>query len=163
MKHVPDEWKDAPIKEPTATEVQNWIDTMTAGTARATIRYFRAILRRAYHDGIIKQEPMRNRFTMPRRPKPTKTIWDEEDMSNVLNATRGEAIEPYLLVMIGTGCRKEEALALDWEKIEFVKNKKGKIKIAWITIDKAFTEPDGEHSTKNEQSERRVPVVGYIA
>ena len=162
-KHVPDAWKRSELRELTQTEVQAWVDTLTPGTARSSVRYLRAILRQAYGDGLLKTEPMTYSVHMPKSATPKKIIWDEQDIADALVAVRGMDIEPYMLTMCGSGCRKEEALARDWSDYECELSKKGKVKTCWITIDSAFTETDGEHLTKTSQSYRRVPVTGYVA
>jgi len=157
--HVPDAWKRAELHEPSQTELQAWVDTMTAPTARSAVKYLRSILRQAYGDGLLARVPMTEHLRY-RRESATKdsVVWDEEEAALVLLTVRGINVEPYILVALGAGLRREEAMALTWEDIEHVGD------VAWITISKTLTEADGlTDKTKTETSARRVPVVGYVA
>jgi integrase len=156
--HIPKHWANAELRELTQTEVQDWVDTLSPGTARSCVRYLRAILRQAYGDGLLKQQPMDYSVNMPKRTN-QKDIWDEEDIADVLKLVRGLEIEPYILLVCGTGCRREEALARRWDDLEFDDDG-----TCWVTIDSTLTAEDGlQESTKTEQSLRHVPICGYIA
>ena len=158
--HVPESWKRAELHEPSQTELQAWVDTMTAPTARSAVKYLRSILRQAYGDGLLARVPMTEHLRYRRESASDKdsVVWDEEEAALVLLTVRGLNIEPYILVALGAGLRREEAMALDWEDIEHIGD------VAWITINKTMTEADGlTDKTKTETSARRVPVVGYVA
>ncbi len=172
-RHVPDGWKEAELAEPSHAELQAWIDTMTPGTARASYKYLRATLRSAYADGLLPREPCVARVTYP-KGAPSEgggpsslaaKVWDESETVAAWLLLRGERLEAYVLVAAATGMRREEAIALGWEDIEFKVSRRGILHevTAWVSVDKALTEEDGMKGTKNPRSVRRVPVCGYAA
>ncbi|MDO4797223.1 MAG: tyrosine-type recombinase/integrase [Coriobacteriales bacterium] len=155
--HVPDEWKDAEIREPSETEIQLWVNGMREGTARSAVKYLRATLRRAYGDGLLKHKPMAAKAKYENE-EPARHVWDDEETAMALLAVRGLPIEPYILVALGAGLRREEAIALTWSDIECVCG------VAWVNVNKTVTEADGRRNKmKTKASERRVPVTGYVA
>lgn len=159
--HIPDEWKKAELHEPTQTEVQQWIDTMTRGTAKASVKHLRSILRQAYGDELLDRAPMEVKYRYPDKITDDRTVWNAEQMATVLLSVRGLEIEPYIVIGIGTGARREELIALNWEDI--VVERVGRSVIAWVSITKAITDKDFDKTTKTESSKRTVPVTGYIA
>lgn len=176
--HTPEEWKRAEIREPTFTEIQAHINKhfyeldengrptgkYNAGAAKSWCKYFKAILRAAWKDGILKTQPMKAAHTYPKDTKreATRAIWDEAETAAAWLLLRGHRLEAFTLIGAGAGTRREETIALNWEDIEFTTERDGNV-TAYITIDKAITEEDGAKGTKNEHSARVIPLTGYAA
>lgn len=161
-KHIPHAWKvkDITQAEPTARELQTWVNNMSQGTARSAFKYFKAILRAAWIDDLLQQQPMKAAPSF-RRASTIKSIWDETETAAAWLLMRGHSLEPYVLIAAATGARREEVAALDWEDIAFM-HESGEI-VAYVSITKAVTEEDGQKETKNEHSARVIPICGYAA
>lgn len=176
--HTPDEWKRAEIREPSYTEIQDHIDghfterdengrptgKYNAGAAKSWAKYFKAILRAAWKDGILKTQPMKaaHTYAQEKKGEATRAIWDETETAAAWLLLRGHRLEAYTLIGAGAGTRREETIALTWEDIEFITERGGNV-TAYITIDKAITEEDGAKGTKNSHSARVIPLTGYAA
>ena len=157
-KHVPKHWKNAELHDFTQSEVQAWVNTLSHGTAQSAVKYLRAVLNQAYGDNLLKYPPMHYHVQYQEQTSETRLVWSEYDIARALLAARDTEIEPYLLVVCGCGCRREEAAALKWSDIEC-----DEFGVVWIDITKTYTEKDRIHKLKTSTSRRRIPVTGYVA
>lgn len=162
-RHIPQGWKGAPVSEvPTYDQVQEWLMTLTAGTARSALRTLRAVLRHAYANGYIEREPLNHTYYYPRRRASADAeIWTVEEIAECLYRLQGDPLEAYVIVAAMTGARREEVLAITWSDLEF-SEVEGETRV-WVRIEKARTADDGLHGVKTDQSTRRVPIVGFYA
>lgn len=102
-----------------AYTIEVWLASFESEAMRygAFIRA-QSMYRQAYQWGIVQSNPF-DRVEKPRKPASEKTVADAELSALILDAFRGENIEPLVLIEFACGLRKSEALALDWEDISF--------------------------------------------
>ena len=88
---------------------------VASATVHAHARAVRAFLRFAYEEGWIK-EPITVR--MPRVEQKRMEVLSREDVRKVLSVcgTRDRAL---VMTLVDSGLRRGEALALDWEDVDF--------------------------------------------
>lgn len=115
----------------------------------------RAILRSAWEDGLMPDEPMRGRLDLPSRDTRPKAVWTAEQASEALSRLHGADIEPLCLAMLGAGLSASEARACDWG--DFSPD------CTEVTVDGAYTEMDGMKGPKTSRRYRTVPVLGVCA
>ena len=111
-----------PLQKVSRHDVQRLIDTMTdAGLQGSTIKTYMvgitAMLDAAVEDGIIPRSPAQ-RLTYPRVEDAERVTWSPLQMRRFLHATRDDATYgPLWALLIATGCRIGEALALEWDDV----------------------------------------------
>lgn len=87
------------------------------------------VLRHAYnlaYKWSIIQNNIFDKIDPPSREYGDKVVADADLASMIIGAMHGESIEPIFLLELSCGLRMSEALALDWEDIDF---KTGKVRI----------------------------------
>jgi integrase len=117
----------------------------------------RSVLEIAVRDGLVR----RNVAASVRRPTIKRTdarYLTVEEVGRLLEAAKGDRLEPLIVLMLGTGLRRGEALALHWSDVDLAA---GHLRVRWTLsrIDRhlIFDEP------KTERSRRFVPLPSPVA
>lgn len=96
---------------------------LSPGTIRDYHAIIYTVLEQAYKEMIIKYNPAK-RVTLPKkkRVRESKALQPEQ-LKAVLAALEGEPLPFRALItfFISTGCRRGEALALTWDKVDFAR------------------------------------------
>jgi integrase len=132
-----------------------------AGLSDSTVRLIytvaRAVLDTAVRDGLVR----RNVTAVVKRPtikRAEARYLTVEEVGRLLKAARGDRLEPLIVLMLGTGLRRGEALALHWSDVDLAV---GHVRVRWTLarIDRRliFDEP------KTERSRRFVPLPSPVA
>jgi integrase len=123
-----------------------------AGLSDSTVRLIytvaRAVLDIAVRDGLVR----RNVAAAVKRP----TIKRQEaryltpmEVGRLLEAAKGDRLQPLIVLMLGTGLRRGEALALHWRDVDL---SAGHVRVRWTLsrVDRAlmFDEPKTERSRR---------------
>lgn len=153
--HVSPRFGSRELCDPPAAEVQAWASSMSRGSAVHAVKLLRAVLRDAFYMGILPSEPMRRPVRYPSAPNDKLDVWTANEALDALSRLHGYSIEPCVLLMLGAGLRRSEALAVRWED---VLDGGG---IVRIRIDKGARRADG--LTKNAASVRWVAVAEPFA
>lgn len=113
MERVKDELGDFAFEQLTRQRMERWVlDTPEWVRARAHSALEKAVL----WDHIAKN-PLKGLLGVSTQRKGGRL--DAEQVRLVLAAFRGSPIEPGVIMQACCGLRKEEALALDWEDVDF--------------------------------------------
>ena len=145
-------------------EIQRWINGLPPQSAPNYVRTLRAILNQAHFDHIKSDAPMGGgyRYKLPRGRRNTPLpVWGANEVAKALVRLKGEQLYPLWLVMVGCGLSRSEALALNWEDIEWDSciGMDGKEHwLASITVSQACTSYDGMKEPKNDRRFRSVPM-----
>jgi integrase len=117
----------------------------------------RSVLEIAVRDGLVR----RNVAASVRRPtikRADARYLTVEEVGRLLEAAKGDRLEPLIVLMLGTGLRRGEALALHWSDVDLAA---GHLRVRWTLsrIDRhlIFDEP------KTERSRRFVPLPSPVA
>lgn len=143
------------VAEVSFARVQAWASGLPAASAPAYVRCLRAVLRAAWADGLLPEEPMRQRLRLPRRDGAPKEVWTAEEAAECLRRVRGEDIEPLVLVMLGAGLSASEARARDWADL-------GEGCLS-VSVGSAYTGRDGIKGPKCGRRWRTAPVLPQCA
>ena len=152
---VAETFGDMPLDAIPKTTIRTWAAQLPAQSAPSYVKCLRAILRSAWEDGLMPEEPMRGRLDLPSRDTRPRAVWTAEQASEALRRLRGCDIEPLCLAMLGAGLSASEARACDWENLS--------ADCTEITVDGAYTEMDGMKGPKTSRRYRTVPVLGVCA
>ena len=82
-------------------------------------------------------------------------VWDAHEAVEALERLRGHRIYPLVLLMVGAGLRRSEALAASWDDVEFGET-------VTVRVDKSFRHGT-MRPTKNQSSVRTVPIAEPFA
>jgi integrase len=123
-----------------------------AGLSDSTVRLVytvaRAVLEVAVRDGLVR----RNAAAVVKRPTIKRSearYLTAAEVGRLLTAAKGERLEPLIVVMLGTGLRRGEALALHWADVDLAA---GHVRVRWtlsrVGHDLVFDEPKTERSRR---------------
>ncbi len=119
--HVKVQFGTRPIGAITATQVQAWYDelgtTLSGNTVAAIHKVMRGICRHAVTDGIIRVNPTDGRRLPHDPPADIKAWTPEQARAYLAHVDRDDGAIP-MVVMLATGMRVGETLALHWEDVD---------------------------------------------
>lgn len=139
-----------------------------SGAPAKTKTTLRAVMRRAYDDGWISEEPFRRRVIAPKAKRPPVEPWSIPEAAEALRRLaasddRADLVMNAYLILGLSGLRKEEALAVrpcDLKVSETYDFATGRRTVSeYIEVCRAYTDDDGIKETKTEGSRRTVPVL----
>ena len=159
-------------------DIQRWINDLPPQSAPNYVRTLRAILNQAYFDHRKTDAPMDGsyHYKLPKGRRNTPLpVWGAYEVGRCLTLLKGEQLYPLWLVMVGCGLSRSEALALDWEDIEWgtalrmepKQKKSGKLGkkmvakehwVATVRVNGAYTATDGMKEPKNDRRYRSIPM-----
>jgi integrase len=151
------------IRKLTPQQVQRFLnETHAKGLAPRTVQYIRAILRRALNQALRWELVARNVATLADPPpgrSPEMRPLTTADARQFLAAARGHRHEHLFAVLLGTGLRIGEALALRWSDVD--------LDDSVITVRHALERIHGRPwrlaVPKSESGKRLVPLIGPTA
>lgn len=122
---------------------------MSSGTIRDYHAVICTVMKQAYKEMIIEFDPT-ERVTLPKKkPVRESKALELDELQNIIDAVNKEPIDRRALIMflICTGCRRGEAVALTWDKLDLNK------KTALISASAGYTAEAGTFigSTKTDR------------
>lgn len=154
--HVQDELGALRADAVKRAEVQSWVTGMTPTMAKEAYKVLKAVMRCAWDDELIDEEPLRRKVKLPQAQQPMVDAWDESEVLEAAHRLQGTRIEPLWLAIVGGGLRREEALALrvpDDFAFDTVSNMDGtEGTVCRVLVDKALTRLDGLKGTKTHRT-----------
>ncbi|GAA3759657.1 integrase [Spinactinospora alkalitolerans] len=109
------------LRDLTADDVDDWLDTLTERYATSVIARLLGMLRRIIRQAQRRDKLLRNVAELVEAPagtegRPSKAL-NLDQARAVLAAAAGSLIHAYIVVSLLTGMRTEEARALRWEHV----------------------------------------------
>ena len=147
------------LKDIRPEQVQATFNKMK-GLSDRTIKYTKTIfnmcMKRAKINKLITDDPCEYVELPKGKPKGDIKVFTEEQQIEFLNCIDGHQYQVAFLMLISTGLRVGELLALTWDCVDFENNK--------INVNKTLSRVDGElfNPTKTETSNRVIPVLEDI-
>ena len=146
----------------TAKDIEAFYDYLFSQNVVAnTVIHYHAILRRAFHqaykDELIDANPF-DRIDRPKKNKFHGDNYSEEELVTLLKLTRSDSIYPSIMLAVGMGLRRSEALGARWSRIDWEKKTillDTKI-VEYKNNNKKIVEPVEE--MKNSSSRRTLPL-----
>jgi integrase len=127
-----------------------------AGLAPSTVRTVYTVLRAALdvavRDGLLRRNPAAvvRRPTVDRRGAAYLTV---DEAQHLLEAIRGDRLDPLFRLMLATGLRRGEALGLHWADVNL---DAGRLRVRWTLTRTSKGLQLGE--PKTDKSRRTVPL-----
>ena len=133
----------------------------TKGLSPRTIRYTHAVLHQAFEwavePGKLLASNPTERLKLPKKVKRPPTFLSAEEIAAVLEKTQGDRLHPLWHLLLHTGLRPQEALALKWS--DFEHRKSGvQATIVRTVVNDGYGHFSVQDSTKTEGSKRTVSV-----
>lgn len=136
------------------------------GLSQRTKQYghmiFKQCMGQAKKDGLIPTNPMENveRPSVRKQDKVQKiTPLSREEIASLLEASKGSKYHALWLLLLTTGLRPSEALALEWDAVDF-ENGSIQVKQGMSRVGQGEYEIGG---LKTDSSHRRVPMPPTLA
>ena len=127
-----------------------------------TIRYTHAVLHQAFEwavdPGRLLATNPTERLKLPKRVKRPPTFLSAEQIAKVLEKTQGDRLYPLWHLLLHTGLRPQEALALKWRDLEETKNGVQATIVRTIVSD-GHAHFSVQDTTKTEGSKRTVSIA----
>jgi len=156
-----DTFGNMPITEITPSDVSRIIERMAAqGYSAKTVKTQKGVMRMIFSYAIIHDPPYitsnpADYITIPRGlPKTKRSAPDDDIMQRIIDNVNKAYFGLYAYLLLYTGCRRGEALALRWDDIDFEKKT--------ISITKELIYPSGMpvlKTTKTDAGIRTVPLL----
>ncbi len=127
------------------------METWGASAPEYKVNVLKAAFNKAVDWRLMERNPLA--AVKPHRARPKKQRFSAADAALIVEAFRGAVIEPVVLLMLMCGMRREEALAMDWARIDF--------RTGLARIDRSWHYESGEgwfEATKNASSVRMVTI-----
>lgn len=125
-----EEFSNVSMAQFSISEMTKWSETAPAWK----INKLKAIFSYAVKIDVINKNPLQ--AVLIHHNQPQKKRFSEDDLKIILQLVENTAIEPIVWLMACTGIRKTEALAINWEDIDFATGK--------IMINKTYHYERGE-------------------
>lgn len=144
-------------------EMLNGKSEKSRKTLQEIMILFRAILDSALRDGIISNNPADDkRITIPSTKKTTRNALTVDDIKSIISSIESLPNlddRRYQALLIFTGMRRGEVLALRWDDIDFANNV--------IRVSRNVTYPRGGNdphvgTTKTESGVREIPIIPQL-
>lgn len=149
-KAIEPKFGDWEMDDITARDIEVWLhsDFVKPGPAGSAWSTLRIILREAYRYDLVEKDITRNVKNVPKPPPPKEQpVLDKTQVKELLDGLKGTEIEPFVLVSVTLGLRKEEGCALEWEDINL---RTGEVSITkgaqWIDGKEVINPPKTERS-----------------
>lgn len=162
LKDLKSEFGDFDITEITSIIFQRFLDNMaTKGYAKQTIKLRRIVMSQifdyAIFQGYAQYNPIKVCKVSKQAKQTIRLLPDETDIDKIKNDT-DTFFGRYCMLLMYTGLRKEEALALNYEDLDFNNN--------LIRVNKALIFENGKgiirDKTKTESGNRFVPFLPVL-
>lgn len=114
-----------PLAEVRASDIEAWLleldrKGLSASTRRQALTVLRSCLDAAVRDGLLASNPT-TVVTRPVVRREEAHHYTPEQVAALLKQAEGHRLRPMLLVLLGTGLRRGEALALQWENVDLTR------------------------------------------
>jgi integrase len=129
---------------------------LSANTVGDVHRLMRRVLGHAATWGVV-QTNVATLVKPPRVPATEIKILSEDQISTVLNSLNGKTLRPIVSFLLGTGCRRNEALALMWKDVELDAGR--------VRIERALEQTSGGvriKEPKTRHSRRNVAISPWL-
>jgi integrase len=139
-------------------ELHSWM--FAKGLSPTTINHTHGVLGHALKDAQRMGLVGRNVCELvdpPRKNKRRATIYTAEQVAQLLKALDGKPIEPIITLIVATGCRLGEALALKWREVDLDRT--------IITIHTGRAEVIGGYADsepKTDAGNRTIPIPARV-
>ncbi|WP_116247105.1 site-specific integrase [Nocardiopsis sp. FIRDI 009] len=120
--HIKDTIGRLKLRDLEPEDVEEWLDDRSDVLATSVLRRLLWILRSAIQQAQKRGKVIRNVADLVEAPegqpgRPSKSLTLVQARA-LLNSARGYALYPYIVVMLTTGIRNEEARALKWDLVD---------------------------------------------
>lgn len=119
--HIKRAWGDRVMSTVKPSEVQDWLMTLSKGSAKHCRTFMSAMYSKACMEGLTDTNPLAFRFRMPTRgaAEPNNDILSLNALETISDACRGIWWEPCFILAAFAGLRRAECVGAQIEDLEF--------------------------------------------
>lgn len=144
------------------------LDVQPPGRQRHAHKLLRQMFGQAHADELIESDPMAGRMRLDRVERREPAAYTLAEAVEVLRAVEGDRVEPFVVMGLCAGLRREESCALRWGdfRFEVEDTVQGERVAAYVRVERTAQLIGGEvvvGRTKTERSTRTVVVTGWAA
>jgi integrase len=131
---------------------------LTAGTVKRHHANISKCLNYAMKQNIIPYTPAQ-RVELPKAVKFVGSYYNADETQQLLNACKGDPLEPVIILTAFYGLRRSEALGIKWEAIDFVQ---GAVQVRHTVVKMRNGGYLAKDRTKNASSLRTLPLISIV-
>lgn len=131
------------------------------GVSANTIRHYQANIHKALDYAVKNEQIVKNpsdNVILPKKEKHMADYYSEDEIKQLLNAVKGDKLEPVVMIAAYMGMRRSEIVGLKWDCVDFVR-KLILVKGTIIDADTLKYSP----TTKHSASLRTLPMTDELA
>lgn len=119
--HVKPKWGDRVMSSVKPSEVQEWLLTLSRGSAKHVKTFMSIIWNKACMEGLTDTNPLAFRFRLPSKgtSKANNDVLPLSTLESIADALTGEWFEPCYLLAAFAGLRRAECVGVKIEDLEF--------------------------------------------
>lgn len=161
-RYVAPRWASTPLDEVRPMQVQEWLLSMTLGSAKTASAVLSAIMEFPVRYEVIERNPMRVSYRMPTaKQEADKGVYTLAEIVRLWQAVRGTPMEaPFDLMALGS-CRVGEALGAKPSDASFLEVLG--VPVLMVSIERQVTGGRVESTLKTNPSRRHVVIAGEPA
>jgi len=119
---------------------------LSASTRRTIYAVLSHIIAAAVSDGLIATDPIRGKVRRPKTTRSTVRFLTSDEVDLLFQELRSSRLFEYFKLLLFTGLRRGEALALDWGSVDFIRQE---MHVKWtLTTAGERTRPKSERSRR---------------
>lgn len=137
--------------------MQKYVTLLSKDCEPPTVMLAIKVLKLALNSAVDWELIMSNpalRLELPKYRKKEKVVWSDKELAQFLDVNRDDDLMPLYKLIIATGLRRGEALALTWDDVNFDG--------AYIKVSKSLDKTKVIRDTKTTSSIREVIVPDFI-
>ena len=128
--------------------INEWIDEGLGTEAiKKNMEILRLALRQACENELIKKNVAVN-AKLPKGKKTNRRVFTPEEQTRFLEAIKGHSRQEIFVLLLATGLRISEALALTWDDIDFDNNT--------LSVNKGMVYVPEDYSTKRKNQHKKI-------
>lgn len=156
LKDVTEQFSDVYINRITAMDIQRYINNFAKkGYARQTVKLRHIVLNQIFKHAIINGDILYNpaeKISIPKNLNKTKRELPSDEIIKQIEEICDKPFGLFAYFLLYTGCRRSEALALEWSDIDFKNN----IIHIYKKVEFHGNKPKIVNKTKSQNSKRDI-------
>ena len=110
------------VRAPMIRKIMNSCDGLSLGTQKIIRTLLRSIFDSAMDDDLLMRSPVPKKLELSGKSTSETEALTEEQETELLDASKGLLVEPFVLALMDTGMRRGEATGLMWSDVDFDAN-----------------------------------------
>jgi integrase len=164
--HLKPYFENVKISKISQIDIQNFINSKSdfnKDTQKRYVNLLKSIFESAVENDLINKNPVKNISLKSENTKKEKRTYKQSEVDKIIDFAKNHRYGGAVAVLLKTGLRRGELLALKWEDIDF-ENKIVNVKraVADIPVNGILKPVISENSNETKNHNRQIPFIGNI-